>query len=47
MKHVATQTLFEILAGEKKMEAFRDVLVECGLVDLGFSRVPFTYDNGH
>ena len=27
------------------MEAFRDVLADCGLFDLGFSGVPWTYDN--
>lgn len=27
------------------MVAFRDTLESCGLVDLGFTRVPFTYDN--
>jgi hypothetical protein len=30
---------------EPQMAAFRDVLELCGLVDLGFSGVPFTYDN--
>jgi hypothetical protein len=28
------------------MTAFRDVLVDCGLTDLGFVGLPFTYDNG-
>jgi hypothetical protein len=27
------------------MMAFRDTLQVCGLVDLGFTGVPFTYDN--
>ena len=29
------------------MLAFRDTLEVCELVDLGFSGVPFTYDNKH
>jgi hypothetical protein len=28
------------------MVAFCDVLVDCGLTDLGFSGLPYTYDNG-
>lgn len=28
------------------MIAFRDALTVCELVDLGFSGVPYTYDNG-
>lgn len=28
------------------MAAFRDVLTDCGLMDLGFVGLPFTYDNG-
>jgi len=28
------------------MAAFRDVLADCGLTDLGFVGLPFTYDNG-
>lgn len=28
------------------MVAFRDVLADCGLTDLGFSGLPYTYDNG-
>jgi hypothetical protein len=28
-----------------QMEAFREVLFDCGLTDLGFSGVPYTYDN--
>lgn len=35
------------LRGESQMEAFRDVLIDCELVDLGFSGAPYTYDNGH
>ncbi|XP_073362978.1 uncharacterized protein [Aegilops tauschii subsp. strangulata] len=31
--------------GESQMVAFRDTLEICGLVDLGFVGVPFTYDN--
>ena len=31
---------------ESQMEAFRDALEVCELVDLGFSGVPYTYDNG-
>lgn len=31
--------------GEAQMRAFRDVLQICELVDLGFSGVPYTYDN--
>lgn len=30
---------------ESQMIAFRDTLETCGLVDLGFVGVPFTYDN--
>ena len=30
---------------EAQMLAFRDTLEVCGLVDLGFSGIPFTYDN--
>lgn len=30
---------------EQQMIAFRDTLEVCGLVDLGFSGIPFTYDN--
>ena len=30
---------------EAQMVAFRDALEICGLVDLGFIGVPFTYDN--
>jgi endonuclease/exonuclease/phosphatase family metal-dependent hydrolase len=30
---------------ENQMLAFRDVLETCGLVDLGFTGYPFTYDN--
>jgi len=30
--------------GEKQMEDFRDVLGLCGLQDLGFSGLPWTYD---
>jgi hypothetical protein len=30
---------------ESQMAAFRDALEVCGLVDLGFSGVPHTYDN--
>jgi endonuclease/exonuclease/phosphatase family metal-dependent hydrolase len=28
-----------------QMEAFRDVLFDCNLTDLGFTGVPYTYDN--
>jgi hypothetical protein len=28
-----------------QMEAFREVLLNCELIDLGFSGVPYTYDN--
>jgi exonuclease III len=28
-----------------QMEAFREALFDCNLLDLGFSRVPYTYDN--
>ena len=28
------------------MAVFRDVLADCGLTDLGFVGLPFTYDNG-
>lgn len=31
---------------ERQMVAFRDALADCGLTDLGFSGLPFTYDNG-
>ena len=31
--------------GERQMEAFRYVLADCGLFDLGFYGVPWTYDN--
>jgi len=31
--------------GEKQMANFRDVLDDCRLKDLGFSRTPWTYDN--
>ena len=31
---------------ERQMAAFRDVLADCGLLDLGFVGLPFTYDNG-
>lgn len=31
---------------ERQMVAFRDVLADCGLTDLGFVGLPFTYDNG-
>jgi hypothetical protein len=27
------------------MEAFREVLFDCDLIDLGFSGTPYTYDN--
>jgi hypothetical protein len=27
------------------MEAFREVLYDCDLTDLGFSGIPYTYDN--
>jgi hypothetical protein len=30
---------------ESQMLAFRDTLETCGLVDLGFTGLPFTYDN--
>lgn len=30
---------------EAQMVAFRDTEEVCGLIDLGFSGVPFTYDN--
>ena len=30
---------------EPQMIAFRDTLEICGLVDLGFSGIPFAYDN--
>lgn len=30
---------------EQQMVAFRDTLEVCGLVDLGFMGIPFTYDN--
>ena len=30
---------------EQQMIAFRDTLEVCGLIDLGFSGIPFTYDN--
>jgi endonuclease/exonuclease/phosphatase family metal-dependent hydrolase len=30
---------------EQQMLAFRDVLETCGLVDLGFTGYPFTYNN--
>lgn len=32
---------------EPQMIVFRDTLEMCGLVDLGFVGVPFTYDNKH
>ena len=32
--------------GESQMEAFRDTLFVCELIDLGFSGAPYTYDNG-
>lgn len=35
------------LRGEIQMEAFRDVLIDCELVDLGFSGASHTYDNVH
>jgi endonuclease/exonuclease/phosphatase family metal-dependent hydrolase len=28
-----------------QMDAFREVLYDCNLTDLGFSGVPYTYDN--
>ena len=31
---------------KRQMAAFRDVLADCGLTDLGFVGSPFTYDNG-
>ena len=31
---------------ERQMAAFRDVLADCGSVDLGFVGLPYTYDNG-
>lgn len=31
---------------ERQMAAFRDVLTNCGLMDIGFVGVPFTYGNG-
>jgi hypothetical protein len=31
---------------ERQMAAFRDVLADCGLTDLGFVGLPFTYDDG-
>jgi exonuclease III len=30
---------------ERQMAAFRDALADCGLTDLGFSGLPYTYDN--
>ena len=35
-----------ISRGESQMEAFRDTLFVCELLDLGFSGAPYTYDNG-
>ena len=35
----------ETKRGERQMEAFRDTLAICDLFDLGFSGVPWTYDN--
>lgn len=32
--------------GEAQMTAFRDALLDCELWDLGFSGLPFTYNNG-
>jgi hypothetical protein len=31
---------------ERKMIAFRDALADCELTDLGFSGLPYSYDNG-
>lgn len=31
---------------KRQMAAFRDVLADCGLIDLGFVGLPSTYDNG-
>jgi hypothetical protein len=31
---------------ERQMSIFRDALTDCDLVDLGFTGLPFTYDNG-
>jgi hypothetical protein len=31
--------------GERQMAAFREVLAFCNLRDIGFSGVPWTYDN--
>ena len=30
---------------EAQMAAFRDVLMNCELIDLGFNGAPYTYDN--
>lgn len=30
---------------ERQMEGFRDAVVDCGLMDLGFSGLPYTWDN--
>jgi len=35
----------ETKRGEKQMENFRNILEECDLHDMGFSGVPWTYDN--
>src|ERR1041385_8193198 len=34
------------LRGEPQMAAFRDALLDCELWNLGFSGLPFTYNNG-
>lgn len=31
---------------ETQMDNFRDALADCDLTDIGFSSLPFTYDNG-
>jgi len=35
----------ETRRNERRMEAFRDVLAECDMHDLGFTGLPWTYDN--
>ncbi|CAL5097923.1 unnamed protein product [Urochloa decumbens] len=35
----------ETKRGERQMEAFRDTLDMCGLRDIGFAGIPWTYDN--
>jgi hypothetical protein len=31
---------------ERQMADFRDTLFDCDLTDIGFSGLPYTYDNG-